>query len=771
LRTLDALRLLLVTLSRRTPVLLMLDDLHWADGDTLAALRYLAHFATKERILIIGAYRDVDLRWRPLAKALRELQREAQCIVLRGLEAEETGALLSALVQQQVPEPFVQAIQKETDGNPFYVREVLLAWVQDRPERNVGRLAPDHFSAASLRIPSRVRNVIQMRVSRLSDAANRMLIAASAIDGGFRFAVVVRAADLQSEEALDAIDEALESRLIQPHAEPDTYDFAHANIRHTLYGALSSSRRIRVHRRLAEAIEAQGSLAREQQASALAYHFHRSAALPGSERGADYALVASEQARKQYGWEQVVTYLRIAISLLPEHDERRLGVLDRLAESLIRTLDGEGALRIALEAASRMQGRQRDEFFARVARQLFLAGFRPQAWELATEGLRHLSTSARDQTWIILHTLDLHCRRGFDPENLGLVIETDSLREIELVVATLPPLERARVTYVEGLVPRRADHASILAADIPAEVAWLGGCQFRRQLERLEVECGDQQRRGSIPGVAMARIAMACAHIGLGQLDAARTRMEEARPLIARLHDTATAVHSLGYVSDMLLHLTGARFDQPWTAEVDGHWAEMIDDPLHRYLGGPARTTLAFLAAQRGDVRTAVEHVTSALPAIEHGAPGVTSGEPNLYFMGIAALHHLDRSDHADLIERNMRQKWLESDIRYPDCEPRLAMARLCSVQRRMDEALEWFSEARALYDSEEWRPLRAICDYDEALSLARTRPRDRKRIEMLLDEAQCRMNEMGMVGWLRRAKELRSQLSAKPVDRIRRIE
>jgi hypothetical protein len=151
--------------------------------------------------------------------------------------------------------------------------------------------------------------------------------------------------------------------------------------------------------------------------------------------------------------------------------------------------------------------------------------------------------------------------------------------------------------------------------------------------------------------------------------------------------------------------------------------------------------------------------VTSALPAIEHGARGIVTGEPNLYFMAVATLHCLDRSDHAERIERNLREKWLKSDLRYPDAEPRLAMARLCAVQRRMEEALEWFAQARALYEAEEWAPLRAICDYDEALSLARAGWRAEERIRALTVDARHRMATIGMHGWLRRVDELRVTL------------
>jgi predicted ATPase len=147
-------------------------------------------------------------------------------------------------------------------------------------------------AAIRRRIPEGVRQVIGRRLSRLSEAANRLLTAASGFNGPFRADLAAAAAGLDEPDALDAIDAALEVQLVQPAGDAESYDFAHALIRHTLYAELSPSRQVRLHRGIAEAMERLYGGRALEHAAELAFQYHLSAGLPGTERGADYALAA-----------------------------------------------------------------------------------------------------------------------------------------------------------------------------------------------------------------------------------------------------------------------------------------------------------------------------------------------------------------------------------------------------------------------------------------------------------------------------------------------
>jgi hypothetical protein len=127
----------------------------------------------------------------------------------------------------------------------------------------------------------------------------------------------------------------------------------------------------------------------------------------------------------------------------------------------------------------------------------------------------------------------------------------------------------------------------------------------------------------------------------------------------------------------------------------------------------------------------------------------------------IEVLWVLERCDYADLLERNLREKTLAPDFRYLQTDARLALARLCALTGRFDEAREWFEKARRVLGEQGARPLRVITDFDEAwMEVRGGRDGDCTRALALLDAARGPFESIGMPGWLRRADELRQQLA-----------
>ncbi|MGH8973573.1 MAG: BTAD domain-containing putative transcriptional regulator, partial [Acidimicrobiia bacterium] len=287
LRLLDALAQLLIGRARRAPLMVCLDDLHWADGGTVAMLAHLARFAPRHRILLVGTYVDVELeRTHPLAEALHMLRRGTgfEQMRLDGLSVEAVEALLSARAELEVPEAVAAALASETDGNPFLLGEVVAHLVEEgKLERAGGRWDPD-LPGLDLSLPEVAREVTGRRLSRLSEGATRLLTAASVFEGSFRFDLVAAVGGLDIAAGLDALDEALAAQLLQPATDPDAYTFSHSLIRRTLYAALSPSRQLRLHRRVAEALAAtRGGSPTPAQAGEIAAQYRRCAGLPGAE--------------------------------------------------------------------------------------------------------------------------------------------------------------------------------------------------------------------------------------------------------------------------------------------------------------------------------------------------------------------------------------------------------------------------------------------------------------------------------------------------------
>jgi tetratricopeptide (TPR) repeat protein len=156
-----------------------------------------------------------------------------------------------------------------------------------------------------------------------------------------------------------------------------------------------------------------------------------------------------------------------------------------------------------------------------------------------------------------------------------------------------------------------------------------------------------------------------------------------------------------------------------------------------------------------GREERAIRRLASVLPAIER-AQSWAENYPRLACDAAETLWLTRRTDWSDVVERNLREKVIATNVNYPMMDGRLALARLCALQGRCDEAIEWFAKARTVLDGQGARPLRAIVDYDEALMYARRdAPGDRDRARPFLDAALRQFRTLGMPGWIRRAEAL----------------
>jgi tetratricopeptide (TPR) repeat protein len=179
-------------------------------------------------------------------------------------------------------------------------------------------------------------------------------------------------------------------------------------------------------------------------------------------------------------------------------------------------------------------------------------------------------------------------------------------------------------------------------------------------------------------------------------------------------------------------------------------------DRSGRWASAPVSSAAALLfafAGRRDDVLRAVHGV---IPAVERAAGGALGYTPMMCW-GIEALWRLEATEFADVLERNLREKTLAPDFRYPSVDARRALAQLCALGGRFDEAREWFDRARSVLEEQGARPLRALVDLDEAwMDVRRDELGDRERALTLLDAARAQFEAIGMTGWLRRADELK---------------
>ena len=291
----------LVELASAQPVVLVLDDLHWADKATLLLLLHVLRAGTAAGttcgLLVLGTYRDTDIdRSHPLSGVLADLRRlpNVERRPVTGLSEAEVEQFIAAAAGHALDDEtraMADAVYAETEGNPFFVGEVLRHLVETGAVvRRDGRWSV--ADPGTLSVPEGVRDVIGRRLSRLSPAANDLLATAAVIGRDVDVELLAELSELSESTMLDALDEAVRARIVD-ETGPDRYRFSHALIRATLYEEQSATRRRRQHRRVAEALEK----LRPDDVVALAYHSVEAGPEGGLlTRAVRYSLSAAEQS-------------------------------------------------------------------------------------------------------------------------------------------------------------------------------------------------------------------------------------------------------------------------------------------------------------------------------------------------------------------------------------------------------------------------------------------------------------------------------------------
>ena len=301
-------------LSKSRPLVLVLDDLHWADEPSLLLLRFVARRLADTGLLVIGTYRDVELgRHHPLAETLSDLSGvdAATRIALRGLDAEAIASYieLTAGVDRPPPE-LAEAIRDQTAGNPFFISEVVRLMAAE------GRLGEEQ-GRREVSIPQGVRDVVGRRLDRLSAAANDVLRLAAVCGRQFRLDVLDRVSKRPREEIAAALTEAEGARLIEESPrEAGLYWFAHALVRETLQAEVPAARRAAIHREIGAALEQVHADDLDRHLGEIAYHFLEAGSAVDPERTVGYATRAAAMAVDRLAYEDAASLYTNALEAL-----------------------------------------------------------------------------------------------------------------------------------------------------------------------------------------------------------------------------------------------------------------------------------------------------------------------------------------------------------------------------------------------------------------------------------------------------------------------
>lgn len=327
-----------------TPLVLVYEDLHWADESTLLLLRHLGTRLASLPLLVIGTYRDDELdRTRPLTRAIGPLFRDVGAVDLRPrlLSHDEVRAVLAARAGSEVPPELVDLVFAETHGNPFFTEELF------RHLRDCGRLFDElggwrsGFEIGESEVPQGVRRVLERRLDRLDPEHRRMLSAAAVIGRTFSFATLAAVAGVGDDDLFDALEAAERLQVIEelPADHPADYLFVQEQVRQTLVGELSLARRQRVHLRIADALAGPGSASPVE----IAHHVVSAGSAAPVDRRVDALAAAARATMGALAFEAALRHLGDALALVVD-DDRRF----ELRREQARAMRGAGRVEDAL---------------------------------------------------------------------------------------------------------------------------------------------------------------------------------------------------------------------------------------------------------------------------------------------------------------------------------------------------------------------------------------------------------------------------------------
>jgi class 3 adenylate cyclase/DNA-binding CsgD family transcriptional regulator len=793
-RLFDSVARFLKNATAEQPLVIALDDLHWADKPSLLLLQFLARELGVTRLLLLGAYRDVELdRQHPLAETIASLRRERlhERIPLRGLAAEEVAALVRDAAGTELDDAgrrLAAALHAETEGNPFFVQEVLRHLEESgRVIVRDGRWVHVPEDIGALGLPEGVREVIGRRLSRLSDTCNRALGVAAVIGREFDLLTLGRAgrgspAALPDDpdDLLEVLSEAEAARLIDeaPRA-PGRYRFAHALIRETLYEELSTARRVRLHRRVGEALEQQYGAHPEPRLAELAHHFAEAAPGGDVDKAIAYARRAADHAAAQYAYEDAARLYEIALQLLDLTDQadepQMCDILLALGEVQLAAGDTAGARSGAQRVIE--TGRRIGDADV-VARAVVLDVRTGEDWVRPDEGQRRLieetlarlqddspvkaelmaglgrvyayQPAYRQESAPLMHAAIAMARRLGDRRALAHVLA--------LTFWSLPSDdERARAVVEEAA--RLAEHAG--AGGLMLTASW---GPILRLLTRGDLRALDDYTSAARSRLAELRSPVVDCWFELNRATRVMVdgRFDEAERVVAGLRTAVGRLRS----GNLAAQLAEVRY---CLDRERGRLAAMLPDVERAAEENRTVTARALLAFAYADLGRAVE-ARRAFDAF--AADDFADARADLTWRSSLPLLAEVCARLGDTARAGTLYRLLEParhlNATYGDLLFMGVIARhlglLAATMGRWEDAERHFADALAMNERQGAPPWAAWTRHDwAAMLLARAASGDRARALALLDEALAAARMMGMVRLEQAAAALRVQVEALP--------
>ena len=334
IRFYEAVTQFFISICVESPLVLLFDDMQWADQSSLDLLEYFVRSATNLRVLTVCAYRSEDLQPdSPLYRSLMKLNRQRllETIQVKNLNKEETiGLIKRTFGEQTITSEFADLIYERTGGNPFFVEEVLRSLVEDgtifRTETKW-----DRKPIQEIILPEAVKSVLKSRLTRLDSETLNVLVLASVIGPEFEFEVLREVTQIEEDKLLERLETALSSGLVREPSERGVFRFVDNRIRELMLDDLSKIRRGKYHEKIAEAMEKVHAKSLDRHAELIANHAYEAG---DAGRAVKFSIMAGDRNRTIHAYEQAISSYKRALDLIlleEGRDEEKAMVSEKLA--------------------------------------------------------------------------------------------------------------------------------------------------------------------------------------------------------------------------------------------------------------------------------------------------------------------------------------------------------------------------------------------------------------------------------------------------------
>jgi tetratricopeptide (TPR) repeat protein/predicted Ser/Thr protein kinase len=759
-------------LSERAPLLLILEDVHWADSGTLSLLRHLARRTRHQRVLLLATYREVELdEARPFNQVLLDLNREQLAVRLKlpRLNREQTREMLEVLFDEEMKPESLEAIYHETEGNPFFIEEVSKALVES------GKLSFEDGrwqrpSIEELEIPQSVRVAIQSRIGKLPEEVQETLQLASILGREFDFDTLAEASELDEDALIEALENAEQDQLIEEVSSEDgvTFAFIHAMIPTTLSEGVRTLRRRRIHRRAASAIER----TRPEDYEALAYHYSEAG---DNEKALNYYTLAGKRAAKAYANQEAETYFRLTLDLV-RTDSEQAYLSSELGEVLYNQSRFEEAIETWREGIKLYQGLEDKDrvawLYARCGRAVWDNGDTPGGLVICQEGLEALEGAPESPGMAnLLHeTARAHyfnyqidecrvlCNQALEmAERVGAVdVQVDTL----ITKGLLPDLPTEETVMILEKAIELAEPAGLLyhasrAHNNLGVLITFRALNFYSGLEHFRQAAELSRKIGNVAFELFCATNATSNKLWLGYLDEAEEELSVQNQMLEAIYDPGPSELNLKEAEVRLIRFQGEIEEAIRRYRELRHEAQTVGD-LQSLSGIDFNLGVMLLEVGEGDEVEAV--LLEALDLFDR--VGWLGGAA---VRGLLSMSQLQRGrlEEAHRWLREAQEKENELGLGVFDTFWRLvAERRLAVAERDWSEAWGAFESSIVIAEKSGmgWYRAQALREWAEA-HLARAQPGDEEHARELLLESQAEFEDMGAPIYAAQVQEILGSL------------